>query len=163
MKSLFLFVAGLLITCTVAAQLKATPLCPEFVVNIMEGNISGMQPNSTQGQVEKLFPCFSDKETETDSSKCGGLLKYADKDICFYTGRDYIEIGEKFKGKMSIPLMGAPRSELFKWLGYPKIKDVKWDAFQTAYGLLITYYNDANKVNMVRMSTKSAETIKLCE
>lgn len=163
MKNLFLLLSLLLVITQANAQLKATPLCPEFTVNIMEGNVNNIQPNFTQGQIEKTFPCFTTKEAETDSSKCGGLIAYSDKDIYFYTGRDYVEIRENFKGKLSLPLLGASRSNLFQWLGYPKIKDVTWDAFQTAYGILILYYNKDNKITKIQISTKSAETIKLCE
>ncbi len=52
---------------------------------------------------------------------------------------------------------------LFKWLGHAKIKDVNWDAFETAYGILILYYDKAGKVNKIQFSNQSAETIKLCQ
>jgi len=145
------------------AQLKTTALCPEFSVDILGGRVNGLRANSTQGQVKKLFPCFTLAEAEDPSARCGGIVSYKDKDIFFYTGRDYVEIGEKFKGKLSIPLMGAPRNGLFKWLGHPKIKDLGWDAFQTAYGTLVLYYNKANKVNKIQFSTLSSEMLSLCE
>ncbi|MBS1744056.1 MAG: hypothetical protein JST81_13570 [Bacteroidetes bacterium] len=164
MKNLFLLLIGSLVGSTVMAQLKTTPLCPEITINIMEGNINNViQPNSTQGLIEKTFPCYTGDEPEGDSSKCGGTVTYADKDLVFYTGRDYIEIRQNFKGKLSIPLLGAARSSLFQWLGYPKIKDVQWDAFQTAYGILILYYGSDSKVNKIQMSTKSVNSIKLCD
>ena len=94
---------------------------------------------------------------------CGGLISYKDKDIYFYTTKAYIEIREKFKGKLSIPLMGAARSGLFKILGHPKIKDVTWDAFQTKYGVLILYYNKASRINKIQFSRKTTDTIQLCE
>ncbi|MBL7748959.1 MAG: hypothetical protein JNM19_16085, partial [Chitinophagaceae bacterium] len=50
-----------------------------------------------------------------------------------------------------------------KWLGHPKIKDVNWDAFQTAYGILVVYYNKSSKVNKLVMTTKGTETLRLCE
>ena len=81
----------------------------------------------------------------------------------FYTTRNYVEIGPAFKGTLSIPLMGASRDGLFKWLGNPAIKDVNWDAFQTSYGILILNYNAAAKVNKIQFATESANNIKLCE
>ncbi len=161
MKNLIVCLLSLLTGITASAQLKTTPLCPEFTAHIMEGDISGIMANFTPGQIKTKFPCFTSEAG--DSSKCGGLISYEDKGIYFYTDRDYIEINQKYKGKLSVPIMGAARSELFKWVGYPKIKDVSWDAFQTAYGLLILYYNKESKVNLIRMTTKSAETLKLCE
>jgi hypothetical protein len=163
MKNMFSCFLLMLIVSNALAQLKVTPQCPGMLVNIAEGNVNDIYPNFTFGQIETKFPCFTSEEPESDTSKCGGLIAYSDLDIYFYTSRDYIEIREKFKGKMSLPLMGASRDKLFQWLGYPKIKDIKWDAFQTAYGLLILYYNQENKINKIQMSTRKAESLKLCD
>ncbi len=160
----FLFLATCCIFFTDAtAQLKTTPVCSTFVVDILAGKVNGIEPEFTQSQIKQAFPCFTSEEAETAASKCGGRIFYKDKDIYFYTGRDYIEIREKFKGKISLPLMGAGRNSLFKWLGHPKIKDVSWDAFQTAYGTLILYYTKAGKINKIQFSNKSTETLNLCE
>jgi hypothetical protein len=163
MKKIFFLFTGIIITGTVFAQLKTTAVCPVFVVNILDGRVNELDPNSTIGEIKRKLPCFSGTEEETTSSKCGGGVFYKDRDIDFYTGRDYVEIREKFKGKLSIPLMGASRNSLFKWLGHPKIKDVNWDAFQMSYGTLVLYYNKASKINKLQFSTKSTETLRLCE
>ena len=161
------FIASLffLLSCTVtSAQLKTTPICPVISIDILDGIVNGaIVPTSTVGQIKLKFPCFTSFEEEGNSSKCGGGVFYKDKDIYFYTGRDYVEIGPAFKGKLSIPLIGASRNGLFKWLGQPQIKDVSWDAFKTAYGVLILYYNKAAKVNKIQFSTQMANTIQLCE
>jgi len=145
------------------SQLKTTPVCPTFVVDILDGKVNELFPGSTMGEIKAKFPCYSQIEEETPGSRCGGSIFYKDKDIYFYTGRDYIEIKEKFKGKLSLPLLGANRNSLFKWLGHPKIKDVNWDAFQMAYGTMVLYYNKAGKINKLQISTKSTETLNLCE
>lgn len=145
------------------AQLKVTKLCPELTVNILEGNVNGIEPNHSSAIVKKEFPCYTSEEPETDSSRCGGIVSYKDRDIYFYTGRDYIQVGPKFKGKLSLPLMGAARNSLFRTLGHPTVKDAGWDAFQTRYGILILHYSSGGKVNLIQFSKKSAETIKLCE
>ncbi len=163
MKKIFFLFTGIIIAGTVFAQLKTTTVCPVFVVNILDGRVNELDPNSTVGEIKSKLPCFSGTEEETTSSKCGGGVFYKDRDIDFYTGRDYVEIREKFKGKLSIPLMGASRNSLFKWLGHPKIKDVNWDAFQMSYGTLVLYYSKAGKINKLQFSTKSTETLRLCE
>jgi hypothetical protein len=161
MKSLFLVLVSIFFFKMLPAQLKTTPVCPPLVVDILEGKVNGVASDFTPGQIKLALPCFTKEEPE--SASCGGAIFYKDKDIYFYTGRDYVEIKEKFKGKLSIPLMGASRTGLFKWLGNPKIKDVGWDAFQTQYGILVLYYNKANKINRIIFSKKSAETISICE
>lgn len=147
-----------------SAQLNTTPKCKEINVDLLDGIINKtLLPTSTVGQIKLNLPCFTSFEEEGTSAKCGGGVFFKDKDIYFYTTRDYIEIGPAFKGKLSLPLMGAPRNGLFKLLGSPQIKDVKWDAFQTAYGVLILYYNSASRVNKIQFSRMSVNTIQLCE
>lgn len=163
MKKAILFLPVLLLAGAVRAQLKTTTVCPVFTVDILDGKVNGLEPNSTNGQIKKLFPCYTASEDESITAHCGGSVFYADKDIYFYTGRDYVEIREKFRGKLSIPLMGAARNSLFKWLGHPKIKDVGWDAFQTSYGTLVLYYNKAGRVNKLQFSTNTSDALTLCE
>ena len=153
----FLFASGLM------AQLKTTKVCPAFTVDLLDGRINELRITDNNTQIKAKLPCYTSEAPETSSSNCGGGVFYKDRDIFFYTGRNYVEIGPKFKGKLSLPLMGASRTSLFKWLGHPKIKDVNWDAFTTAYGIMIVYYTKANKVNKIQVSTESTESIKLCE
>lgn len=164
MKTIIAFCLSFILCTTVSAQLKTTPKCPDFDIDLLSGIInSSILPNSTVGQIKLKFPCFTSSEEEDASEKCSAGVFYKDKDVYFYTSRDYIEIGPAFKGKLSLPLMGASRDGLFKWLGSPQIKDVNWDAFQTSYGVLILYYNKAAKINKIQFSTQTANTIHLCE
>ena len=160
MKQILLLTTAMLTTFFLSAQLKTTPICPALYVDILDGRVNLLSPNSTAGEVKKALPCFSSSE---DNGTCGSTIFYKDRDLYFYPSRNYIEIREKFKGKLSIPLMGANRNGLFKWLGLPKIKDVKWDAYQTQYGSLILDFNAANRINKIQFSTKSAESINLCQ
>ena len=164
MKTLIALFCSLLLCAITSAQLKVTPKCPDFDIDILDGIINkNILPTSTVGQIKLNLPCYSSFEEEGTSAKCGAGVFYKDKDIYFYTTRDYVEIGPAFKGTLSVPLMGAPRSGLFKWLGTPQIKDVSWDAFQTSYGILILYYDSTSKVNKIQFSTLSANAIHLCE
>ncbi|NOT91916.1 hypothetical protein [Ferruginibacter sp.] len=163
MKSIFIIVACIITVNTTSAQLKTTNVCPTFKVNVLEGQLNNdLNTKSTAGEIKMLFPCFTEMVEEESAGKCAGIF-YKDKDIYFYPARNYIEIRQNFKGQLSLPLLGASRGSLFKWLGYPKIKDVSWDAFQTKYGILILYYNKAAKVNKLQMSSKNTDNIKLCE
>jgi hypothetical protein len=163
MKKVTFLAALFIFTLAAKSQLKTTAICPAFTVNLLDGKVNDVLPTYTVGQIKGRLPCFTSAEEESATAKCGGGVFYKDRDIYFYTSRDYVEIGPKFKGKLSLPLMGASRTALFKWLGNAKIKDVSWDAFTTSYGLLILYYTKANKVNKIQFTTQSAETIKLCE
>lgn len=164
MKVIGIFIFSMAFFMAAKAQLKATPKCPEFNIDILEGTVNkNILPGSTIGQIKLNLPCFSSFDEEGSAAKCGGAVFYKDKDVVFYTSRDYIEIGPDFKGTMSLPLLGAPRDGLFKWLGTAQMKDTNWDAFQTAYGILILYYNKDSKVNKIQFSNQAVNTIKLCE
>ena len=146
-----------------AAQLTVKASCPVFEVDILDGKVNGMKATVANDQIKSKFPCFTSVAEEKDSAKCGTNVFYKDRDLYFYTQRDYVEIGPKFKGKLSIPLMGAPRNSLFKWLGNPKMKDTNWDAFATSYGIIILTYDAANKVKKIQFSTQNTGNIQLCD
>lgn len=143
------------------AQLKTTPVCPPFTVDVLGGTVNKLNPRSTAGEVEKTLPCFSEKVLPGDSAKCTGVY-YSNQGVYFYTERNYIEVRENFKGTSSIAL-GTPRASLFSMLGNPKLKDPLWEAYQTEYGTLVLYFNKENKVNKIQMSTRGTDTIKLCD
>ena len=162
MKTASVMIASFFLVQTVTAQLTKSASCPVFTVDILYGKLNdGLNPQSTLGEVQKYFPCFTGLQEQADGGKCIGIF-YKDKDIYFYTERDYIEIGPNFKGKLSVPLMGASRKSLFKTLGNPIMKDVSWDAFHLRYGTLVLHYSKAGKVNKMQISNKSTETLKLC-
>jgi hypothetical protein len=164
MKKIFLIFVMTSFMMATQAQLKtAAPVCPAFSIDILEGKINNdISTKSTLGEVKTTFPCFTELVEQPTGTKCSGAF-YKDKDIYFYSDRGYFEIREKFKGKLSLPLMGAARGSLFKWLGHPKMKDASWDAFQTKYGILIAYYNKGGKINKLQLSSRTTDTIKLCE
>lgn len=145
------------------AQLKTTPVCGVFEVNVLKGTVNNVMPNFTAGEIKKKLPCFTGEEPEGKDSKCNGAVFYKDRDVSFYTYRKYVVIGAAFKGKTNIPVLGTKRNSLFNKLGNPQLKDPKWDAYQTQYGCLILYYDAQNKVNRIIMSTKSTDEIDLCQ
>lgn len=161
MKNLLCLVLSSFLAMHAFAQLKTSVVCPPLVVDILDGKVNGVETTYTSAQVKSQLPCFTSEES--DSSRCGGAVFYKDRDIYFYTGRDYVEVREKFKGKLTVPLMGAARNTLFKWLGHPKLKDTTWEAYQMSYGTLVVYFNKASKVNKIQFSRRSTEGLTLCE
>ena len=91
MKKLFVLTAALLSFMDLHAQLKTTPVCPAVVVDILDGKVNELYSSSTIGEIKSQLPCF----TSAEETGCGGIF-YKDKDIYFYTNRDYVEIREKF-------------------------------------------------------------------
>jgi hypothetical protein len=163
MKMLFLSVTCFLLTAGATAQLKVSPTCPEFRVDLLDGSVSGVKADFINARIKALLPCFTSSTGEGDTARCGQTVFYKDRDIYFYTDRNYVEIGPKFKGKLVQPLMGAQRNSLFNLLGHPELKDVTWDAYKTTYGTLLLNFDSTNKVNQIRFSTESTATLRLCE
>jgi hypothetical protein len=93
-------------------QLKAKVKCPDLYIDILNGTVNDIKPNNTQGEIKDKFPCFTSAVDETPDAKCGGGIYFKDKDISFYTKRDYIEVGPKFIGKTSFPPPGHQTGEL---------------------------------------------------
>jgi hypothetical protein len=163
MKTLIVLLLSMFSLSFTMGQLKVTAKCDDFNVDILKGTVNGLKPDVTVNAIKEKFPCFSSAEDESQTAKCGGGVWFKERDLSFYTDRDYIEIGSKFKGKLSIPLMGAKRNTFFNQLGNPKLKDDTWDAFQTSYGIIILHYDKTSKVNLIQISTKGTESIRLCE
>ncbi|MBI1780953.1 MAG: hypothetical protein HYR66_06230 [Sphingobacteriales bacterium] len=163
MKKSILLSLLVMSTVTGFAQLKTTPVCGVFEVNVLKGSVNDVMPNFTAAEIKKKLPCFTSEEPEGKDSKCNGAVFYKDRDVSFYTFRDYIVIGPAFKGRTNMPVIGTKRNSLFNKLGNPQLKDPKWDAYQTQYGCLILYYDAQNKVNRIIMSTKGTDEIDLCQ
>lgn len=161
MKNLSIIAACLFLSYTSFAQLKKQADCPTFVVDVLDGHVNRYNTKSNVAEITKAFPCYTEV-VEASGTNCA-IVAYKDKGIYFFPDRNYVEIRENFKGKLSVPLMGANRKSLFATLGNPSIKDANWDAFKTNYGILVLYYSKAGKVNKLQMSNKTAESIKLCD
>lgn len=159
-----LLVLALSLSCiTAMGQLRPKVKCPDLYVDVLNGTVNSQKPNYGWAEIKENIPCYT---SASEEGKCGPTIVYKDKDVIFYTKRHYIEIGSKFVGKFSIPVLGTKRGSLFKSLGNPSMKDDLWDAYQTAYGLLILRYDvkgPAGKVRIIQMSTESTESIQLCE
>src|ERR1700743_2075364 len=141
-RILFLFLSMSCITVAMG-QLKPKVKCPDFYVDILNGTVNELKANYTPNEIQEKFPCSTSVEEESGTSKCGGGVFFKDKDIFFYTKRDYIEVGPKFMGKTSMPLLGTKRGSLFTKLGNPKMKDDLWDAYEMQFGTLVLHYDVA--------------------
>ena len=147
-------------------QLKAKVECPDLYVDVLNGTVNDLKPSYTQLEIKEKFPCFTSAEDETADAKCGGGIYFKDKDLYFYTRRKYVEVGAKFIGKTSIPILGTKRNSLFTKLGNPKIKDDLWDAYEMQYGTLVLHFDvagAAGKVKYFQFSTLGTDELNLCQ
>lgn len=162
MKHFLLLLSFSIAGFAVKAQLKTKPDCGLITVDIHKGWINEAKPNADPEQIKAKLPCFTSFEKEGNESGCGGGVYYDDKGICFYIQRDYVVITEAFKGKFTVPVMGAKSDDLFVKFGNPKVKDANWEAYQMAFGIMIVYYNTKGTINKIILSTKGVDEIDLC-
>ncbi len=166
MKRILFFALAMSLVTGVSAQLRAKSKCPEFYIDILTGSVNGVKPNNTPNEIKEAFPCFTSTDADSANAKCGGGVYFKDKDLFFYTKRDYIQVGPKFVGKTSFPLLGTKRGSLFTKLGNPKIKDDLWDAYETQYGTLVLHYDvagAAGKVKYFQFASVGTDQLNLCE
>jgi hypothetical protein len=166
MKQLFSLMLCMSLVSVGMAQLKAKAKCPDFYVDVLDGMVNGLKPSNTQTEIKEKFPCFTSAEEDTAEAKCGGGVFFKDKDIYFYTKRKYVEVGPKFAGRTSMPILGTKRGSLFTRLGNPKVKDDLWEAYETQYGTLVLHFDVAGpngKVKYFQFSTLSTDELNLCE
>ena len=162
MRTTVLILAFICVSQLSQAQLKASTTCPPFTVDLLEGSVNGLYPESALAEIMIKLPCFSEAIMEPSQTGCAGAF-YRDKGIYFYTYRDYIEINNKFTGTMSFPLMGAERNSLFKWLGNPQTKDAAWDAYQMRHGILVVFFDGTGKINKLILTSKGVATLRVCD
>ena len=121
MKLISFSFMAVLLCIAASAQLKTTVKCPEIDVNLLKGIVNNtILPSSDPALIRHDLPCETIWHASATTNKCGARVAYKNKDIYFYTDRDYVEIGPAFKGRFSLPLMGAPRNGLFKYLVHRK-------------------------------------------
>ncbi|HEY4335057.1 MAG TPA: hypothetical protein VGM89_04145, partial [Puia sp.] len=96
----------------------------------------------------------------------GGGIFFKTKDLFFYTKRKYVEVGPKFVGKTSIPMLGTKRGSHFNRFGNPKIKDDLWEAYETQFGTLVLHFDVTGpngKVKYFQFSTLGPDGLNLCD
>jgi len=77
-----------------------------------------------------------------------------------------VEVGPKFIGKTSFPLLGTKRGTHFNRLGNPKVKDDLWEGYDMQYGCLVLHFDVAGpngKVKYFQFSTLGTDGLNLCE
>lgn len=94
MKKTIIFLFVILLSSVSFSQLKTTVKCPEINVDLLYGIVNGtILPTSNPALIKHDLPCYTGFEDKGTSSKCAGVF-YKDKDIYFYTERNYVGFAE---------------------------------------------------------------------
>jgi hypothetical protein len=163
MKQL-LFIACLLFTTAVLAQ-----PCKKLFVDLKNGTLNRLKPTDPQEKIKAKLPCSTGETEDGSEYNCGGGVFYIKHDFYCYTGKDYIEFRKKFKGKLSISLLGITKAKalllLKKLFGKPVRTETEGDTellfFNTVYGSLRINIQ-GGKVVLVAIHSQSAVDAYLC-
>ena len=139
--------------------------CKKIQANLISGTVNGVKPTALMEAVKKKLPCFTGESEENDFANCGGGVFYLNDDIYFYTGRDYIEIREKFTGKTEPSLLGTYRDEVKSILG---VADKEIDGgrvliYKKTYGALRVVFNMDDKCVEIGIHAVAPADVQLCE
>jgi hypothetical protein len=141
--------------------------CDKLIADLKKGTLNGLKPTATQAMVTKKLPCSTGSTEDGSEFNCGGGLFFLKHDFFFYSGRDYIEFRAKFKGKLSIPVLGKLKDDAVKLLKMGKAVRTEQDEedtylfFKTRYGCVVLKITD-DKVKAVAMHAKPAADVELC-
>lgn len=141
--------------------------CDNLVADLKKGTLNGLKPKASQADVKKHFPCFTGDSEEGGDFNCGGGVFFLNHDFFCYTGNDYIEIRKKFKGKLSVPVLGLSQAAAVQQLGLGKVvrqeehSGKTYVFLKTRYGCLVLTLED-DVVLKVGMYAKPAKSVELC-
>jgi hypothetical protein len=162
MKKIFLW-------CCLAAGTGAFAQdCDELVANLAKGTLNGLKPGAAMEAVKEKLPCFTGDSEEGGAFNCGGGVFYLNHDFFYYTGNDYIELRSKFKGKVSVQVLGLTKAAAIKKMKVfgrvvrtQKNGNQSFLFFKTSYGCICLTLEDGS-VKKLGMYNKPAAKVELC-
>jgi hypothetical protein len=139
--------------------------CDNIIADLVTGRVNGLKPTASMSSVKKKLPCFTGESTEGGNVNCGGGVFYLNNDIYFYTGRNYIELRDKFSGHTEPQLLGINRKDITTKLG---VADIEIDGgrvliFKKPYGSLRLLFNMDGRCIEIGIHSSSPEKVQLCE
>lgn len=180
MKTFNLIFASLLVTFLAATSLQSLKAqdatansCDQLYLDFEKGTLNGVSGAATMEEVKQFFPCFTgETEENMGGSNCGGGVFYLNHDFFIYTGRDYINVRNKFKGKLTTPILGKASSEALSAMGEPDSSFVYTDEFfgeETTYlqyakdwGTLVVVVKDDTVHSLELFYGKKIGEIEFC-
>lgn len=145
-----------------------TQNCDNIMVNLKQGTINKLKLTASQDEVKAALPCSTGDTEEGSDFNCGGGVFFLNNSFFFYTGKDYVEFRQKFKGKLSVAVLGVTKLaaiaklKLGKPIRTEKQEDGREDLFfKTTYGC-IRLELAKGKVVTVAMHAVKAKEVELC-
>jgi hypothetical protein len=141
--------------------------CNNLFADLKNGTINKVKPTASQQKVKAALPCFTGDSEEGGDFNCGGGVFFLKHGFFFYTGKDYIEIRENYKGKLSIPVLGLTKDmaiaklKMGKVIRTETVNEEEVIFFKTIYGCLWLKLVEGKVVNVV-ISSKQVSDAELC-
>jgi len=110
--------------------------CNNLTFDLDTGMLNNVPPTVSQEEVKSVFPCSTGSSPDGESYNYGGGVFFGNHSFFFYTGKDFIEVRDKFRGVVSIPLLGTDQSTIQQELGQPQRELENIWLFGRSYGCL---------------------------
>jgi len=135
-------------------------------VSIAEGTINGIKPTESIEKIKEAFPFFTGETEEHQGFNCGGGVFFLNHDFYAYTGNDYWEIRDEFKGSFDMDVLGKNIKDVLKIMGKAKKTftneyGIKYYYFKTKYGCCVLNVKN-DYVKMADLYWKKIKDVKLC-
>jgi hypothetical protein len=148
--------------------------CPPIIVDITTGTVTTLKPAASFTQVKSRLPCFTGETKEGSVLNCGGGVFFGDRDLYFYTERDFIEIRKNFKGVfrkdgLELDIIGMEVKTFNILIGDEPSRTLSEDdtdnytgVWATSYGSLrVTFVQGV--VSQVAIHSQSPDKIRVCD
>lgn len=136
--------------------------CNNLVLDLNQGTLNGLVPTVSQAQVKQYLPCATGDTEDGEVYNYGGGVFFLDHDFFMYTGKDFIEVRQDFKGNVTDNMMSKSKAEIIARYGIATIDNGYKLFFNRQYGCLRFTFNGTSvkEIGVYSASCEQASQIK---
>jgi hypothetical protein len=136
--------------------------CNNLVLDLNQGTLNGLVPTVSQAQVKQYLPCATGDTEDGEVYNYGGGVFFLNHDFFMYTGKDFIEVRQDFKGNVTDNMMSKSKAEIIARYGIATIDNGYKLFFNRQYGCLRFTFNGTSvkEIGVYSASCEQASQIK---
>jgi len=136
--------------------------CNNLVLDLNQGTLNGLAPTVSQAQVKQYLPCATGDTEDGEVYNYGGGVFFLNHDFFMYTGKDFIEVRQDFKGKVTDNMMEKSKADILARYGQAAIDNGYKLFFNRQYGCLRFTFNGTSvkEIGVYSASCEQASQIQ---
>ena len=136
--------------------------CNNLVLDLNQGTLNGLVPTVSQAQVKQYLPCATGDTEDGVAYNYGGGVFFLNHDFFMYTGKDFIEVRQDFKGHVTDNMMSKSKAEIIGRYGLATIDNGYKLFFNRQYGCLRFTFNGTSvkEIGVYSASCEQASQIQ---